>query len=271
MRELLRSARVFLVSLTLVSLTNASIYTLQNKNSTVQIDSLLGAGMFSWTVDGVDQFYKNSQTTGTQWFWYRVGDQTQEYSLENLSLVNAEASNKSLFLTYQDTARNFTIEVDYVLNGGQNGSRSSHIIETVSISNESQENLDLHFFQYTDLDLNATPNEDFAVHTNDNSIQQTDQSHFSNETVATSAPQHWEITPWSATIDKLHDGLATTLSDTSSLLGPTDVAWAFQWDQVVAPGGTFQISEGMHIIEAPEPATLSMLFLGSLAFLCRRK
>jgi hypothetical protein len=271
MRELCKSARIFLFSLMMVSLANASIYTLQDQNSIVKIDTT--AGMYSWTVDGVNQFYKNSQTTGTQRFWYRVGNQNPESPLETLTLMAGEtvANDKLLILVYRDTARNFDIEVGYTLSGGIEGSGSSGVNEIVTVRNYSGTSLDLHFFQYTDFDLNATPNNDYAIHTNGNTIRQSDQNSFFSETVITSVPQHWEIAPYSTTLDKLNDGLATTLSDTTSVFGPTDVTWAFQWDKIVAPRNSFQISIPKNIWAVPEPATITMLVLGGLSFLRRRK
>ncbi len=272
MREFLRSARVFMLSLTLVSLANASLYTMQHQNSTVKVDTSQHAGMYSWKVDGVDQFYKDSQTTGTQWFWYRVGDQDQEQPLDNLTLADEFGTSRCVGIVYHDAAKNFDVEIDYTLNGGQAGSGVSHIIESISVFNYGQESLDFHFFQYTDLDIDATAGDDMAVHTNNNTIRQTDPYHYFNETVVTPVPNHWEITPYATTLNKLNDGVASTLSDTNSMVGPGDATWAFEWDVVIAPnGGTFQISKGKGIETAPEPATIALLALGGLSLLRRKK
>jgi hypothetical protein len=64
--------------------------------------------------------------------------------------------------------------------------------------------------------------------------------------------------------------LPTTLSDTPALgavLGPADVTWAYQWDVIIQPGSTFQISKlkNLQAIHAPEPATVLLLGLGELA------
>jgi len=45
----------------------ASPIVLNDLNSQAQIDLSSDAGMYSWTVDGVEQLYR-------QWFWIRQGD-----------------------------------------------------------------------------------------------------------------------------------------------------------------------------------------------------
>ena len=49
-------------------------------NSTVVIDPTSQAGMYTWTVDGVDQMWQ-------QWFWYRIGSAGPEQSIDTLGLA----------------------------------------------------------------------------------------------------------------------------------------------------------------------------------------
>jgi hypothetical protein len=57
----------------------------------------------------------------------------------------------------------------------------------------------------------------------------------------------------------VNDGLPTTLSDTpiGTVVGPGDMTWAYQWDVVINPGDTFQISKDKNLsaIPVPEPAS----------------
>jgi len=50
---------------------------LTDQNTTVTIDPVNGAGVYSWLVNGVEQLFQ-------QWFWYRVGSTGGESPLETL-------------------------------------------------------------------------------------------------------------------------------------------------------------------------------------------
>ncbi len=245
----------------------AAVTTLTHRNTTVEIDtSGQNAGMFNWTIDGVDQFYKNTEVTGKQWFWYRIGDTGPERSLESLGTptVTVSPDQRTLDLVYTDNESGLSIEVFYLLSGGLPGSNASDMAENITINNlNSEGSLDVHFFQYTDLDLNGTPNDDSAFHANANAIQQWDPSVFFNETVVTPGADHWEIAPWASTINKLNDPTnPDTLSDATNFIGSQDVAWAFQWDRVIGSGGTFQISKDKNIRIVPTPAAILLGVIG---------
>ncbi len=89
------------------------------------------------------------------------------------------------------------------------------------------------------------------------------------ETVVTPVPTHREIAFYDTTLSKLNDGLPTTLSDGPPIgtpLGPGDVTWAYQWDFLLQPGDTFQISKDKNLHAGPgvpEPATVSLLSLAA--------
>ena len=76
-------------------------------------------------------------------------------------------------------------------------------------------------------------------------------------------PSHREANLAPLTLNKLNDGAATTLSDTpiGTVIGPGNVTWAYQWDFLLQPGGTFQISKDKQITPVPEPAAISLLII----------
>ena len=82
-------------------------------------------------------------------------------------------------------------------------------------------------------------------------------------------PSRYEVALVPAIIDKLNDGDADDLNDVA---GPItgDVAWAFQWDISMEPGGSFLISKSKRLV-VPEPASLGLLVVGGLIVLKRRK
>jgi hypothetical protein len=222
------------------------------------------SGASLWSIDGVDQLFQ-------QWFWYRLGSDA-EHSIDTLTLQAAVASdtdlsgqNETLFLRY--VGNGFELDVSYRLVGGSAGSGTADLQETIRIKNTGIKALDFHFFQYVDFDLNNTRNDDTAWLANPNSIRQSDPAGVLSETVVTPPANHYEIAFFSNTRDKLNDGAATTLSDTTTPLGPGDVTWAFQWDLPIDVGDTAIIGKTKHIeaIEARLPDTPSAALLLGIA------
>jgi hypothetical protein len=238
----------------------ATVYTLQDVNSTVQIDAGTQSGMNSWIVDGTSQLFQ-------QWFWYRVGD-TAEQSIDNLGLLHAQVTDTNGFtdsnvdtlnLVYGSLST-FTVDVTYQLRGGSAGSNRSDMVEGIVITNRSSSSMNFSFFQYTDFDLNGDSSDDTAEKTNANAIRQWDPMLVFNETVVTPSPSHWEIDSYPDIRTRLNDGLPTTLSDATSPYSG-DVTWAFEWDVILAAGDSLIISKDKGLAPVPEPAT--MLLLGS--------
>src|SRR5215471_5719398 len=82
------SLRVFTPALAFLCLVlqARAIETLTDNNSVAQIDPNGQAGMFSWTVDGVQNLFQ-------QWFWYRVGTNGPENSIDTISAPAIQAVN----------------------------------------------------------------------------------------------------------------------------------------------------------------------------------
>lgn len=233
----------------------ATLYTLTDANSTANINDGSSSGMYNWVVDGTDHLYQ-------QWFWYRVGTGGPEAAINTLGAPTATIlGTDSLKLSYLNPG-NFSIDVKYTLTGGTIGSKTSDIAETIKINNLKSSVLDFHFFQYTDFDLGGTPGNDTAVHVNANTIRQSDPNSVLGETVATPAPDAWEIAYWPSIVNSLNNGTTTNLSNNTSPLGPGDVSWAFQWNRTIAGGGSLIISKDKNIQHVPEPSTLLLMGAG---------
>jgi hypothetical protein len=247
----------------------AALFTLTDDNSTAHFDTESQANNDSWIVDGVNQLHQQA-------FWYRIGqgDLVPEHSVHELAIGGQIASNTN-FTPGLDTldvlynGAGFQIETKYSLDGGVLGSGSSDLGEQISITNTSASPLDFHFFQYADFDLRATPAGDTVRFTSGNAIRQTQGPGEVAETVLTPEASHREVAFFHDTLDKLNNGSSTTLSDVGGPLGPGNVTWANQWDFLLQPNTTFQISKDKRISGVPEPAAGSLLAVAAGLLLAR--
>jgi hypothetical protein len=244
----------------------AALLSLIDDNSSADFDTATPSNNYNWFVD-------NTDLLAQQAFWYRIGNAGPEQSVHTLPIgvqgtsdVNFDGNPDTLFVRYNGAG--FRIETRYSLDGGLPGSRTSDLGEQISIINLTTSPLDFHFFQYADFDLSAA---DTIIFTNPNTVDQTGGGIRLGETVVTPVPSHREAAFFPVTLNKLNDGLPTTLIDNGGA-GPGDVTWAFQWDFQLSPPSTFVISKDKHISAIPEPAAASLLCIAvGLLFTGRRK
>jgi hypothetical protein len=230
----------------------ANIVTLTDLNTTVKVNTGTQAGMYSWVVNGVEQIYQ-------QWFWFRVGNDpaTPEASINTLTQTGIGFTNRYLNVTYGGGG--VAIDLTYNLTGGTAGG-GSDVAETIRIVNTTTRSMVLHFFQYSDFDLNGQIGGQTARVVNVNTVQQQGGGMQLSETVVTPAPNHFAVDFWPTTLNQLNDAVATTLNGPAQA-GPGDVTWAFQWDFTIGAGHSAIISKDKNLRVIPEPG--SMVLLGS--------
>ena len=259
---------VLLVCLATARPALATVYQLEDLNSAALVDADSSVGMSSWTVDGTENLFQ-------QWFWIRLGDGAEQ-SIDTIDLDEPLADHQdndydpgkeSLQLRYEGSG--LRIDVSLELTGGTWGSGVSDLLEAISIHNIGDEELDLHLFQYVDFNLGGTSEGDTGEIIVPFGVIQTEGAVYRSETADAPAPNRYEIGLTPVILDQLEDDDADDLNNS---VGPItgDVSWAFQWDFVLEPGGSFIISKNKHLT-VPEPYTLALLLTGVFALLKRWK
>lgn len=222
-------------------------------NSTARVDVGSDLGMYSWTFNGIENLRK-------QWFWYRIGD-TVAAPINTIGPATwFNLGPNALNVTYGNP--NFSVMIDYLLVGGS-GVGGPDITENISIHNTSQQSLVFHFFQYSDFNLASSPGGDSVevANTYDFARQQKGNLILA-ETITSPAANSAEAGLAGALEAKLAG--ITQLDGTTLTAGPDDVAWAFQWDFVIAPGEIQNVFKDKHLalITIPEPASLLLVAMG---------
>ena len=251
------------------SAANADQITLEDANSSAIFDT--AAGQIDWQVDSVSNLFDQS-------FWFRRGTDTREYQVndQNLNLEGFFASDTNPFIDsrndtfaalYND-GNGLEIETTFTLRGGNAGSGQSSLSELISFTNTSSNALTLSIFQYVNMDLGGDFGDDSAVVIDGNTVQQFDDVATVSETVVTPAPTQFQVGTASSLIAALSDGDIDNLDGTAAA-GPTDIAWAFQWDITLGAGESILISKEKTIV--PTPGSLAMIGFGTLVATRRRR
>lgn len=261
---------VLLMSVSAASAAPVAPFQLVDNASSVLVDPMSQAGMYQWDVSGVNQLEQ-------QWFWYRVGN-APESSIDTLAVpfvglsdTNFDGQMDTLFARY--VSNQLQAEVTFTLRGASPGVARSDIAETIKLMNLTGEPLDLHFFEYCNLDLGATPLDQNVQIVGGNTAQQSDMGYFASETVETPLATLRQAGLVPNILAMLNDGLPSNLSNNAGPLGPGDLCWAFQWDVTLGAAGSgndvLLISKDKQVV--PEPATMAMLVLGGLAVIRRKR
>ena len=246
---------------------------LRDANSIAQFDLASARGLHSWTVDGNEYMYQ-------QWFWYRLGPNGPESSIDTLTLddepvltdMNHDPDRYVDTLYARYLGAGFTVELWFILAGGAEGSGVSGLGEIIRITNTGSQNLDFHFFQYADFNLSDN-NDTLEITGGDatiagNTAHQTAPDVMVAETVVTPRPSRHQVGLDGEILALLDDAGPTVLdNDRGPVTG--DAAWGFEWDRVIRPGGTVLISKGKNI--TPEPATLALMGGGAVMVLIARR
>jgi hypothetical protein len=244
----------------------ATVYTIADGTSQVLVDPTSSAGLFSWTINGVNQLAQ-------QWYWFRIGPAGGESAVSSLSAPVVTqaygAGGRELTAVYSNTQLGLGIKLSYSLSGGLN---SGGLNESISINNLTGSPLDIHFFRYADLDLNGAPGgQSVAIQTSGGlpyKAIQTLPGIGSATTTLISSPNSAEAAFFNSTLVSLNDGNPTSFAGGSLTAGPGDVTHAFEWDYSIAANSSKLISV---IQSVPEPSSLALLVSGAALWALRRR
>lgn len=278
-------------------------YTLTDGNSVTKFSVDSPDGQFSWKVENPNGNFV--ETLNRQWFWFRLDGDAAETSLDQLDPTpdvtvsdrggEPDAGKEVLEVVY--TGSELLTKVTYTLFGGGPGSNTAQLRELIEVTNTSESNLTVDFFQLVDFDLPLQVTPDHVKIRNGAIAEQYSSAMEITETVLSEAPEtaagagtaplpsRYDVGDGGdgpgSLYDQLQDASLTDLiygygdGDTPTYGGSDnpDVAWAFQWTQQIAPGESFAISKVKGFTQnptnVPEPAT-AMLMVALGAFCMTR-
>ena len=278
-----------------------TLFTLLGGNSRFEINTQSQALAYEWWVDGKQHLTELSN-------WYRISRigntnvSNPETSAHTLPIVNEYYNgSNSMTVEYSDNDL-FKMDITFTLLGGAWNSGYSSMGECVRITNITDttrpiaELLGFHFYEYLDLDLDETPNDDEVAFVNPSLVRQVD---LTSGTVFTGhfGADRYELAFYNSTLNKLTDNAASNLSHLASnwplgagpvgpanppLFDPPNVTWAAQFDftgtnpprPFILPGQTVEICkicEIQMLFVVPEPASGTIAVLGIAALLVVRR
>jgi len=169
-----------------------------------------------------------------------------------------------------------TVNINYKLTGGVG--YDSDILESISVKNNTASPFSLHFFQYSDFDLDGSPLGDTVTIEQDLDFggywraTQTKLASQLSETITAPNATRAEAAFQGVILNEfLLPGY--NLNNNLGPVGPGDVTWGLQWDFTVAGGATVDIfkDKRLEVAPVPEPTALGFVALGLAVFLLRQR
>jgi archaellin len=100
---------------------------LNSGNSSVTINSASSAGVQDWTINGQNQINQ-------EWFWFSIGNQTGQTPLNDLGTPKTKKEGGDTVVLTYPSDDGIQVTLTYSLNGGQSGSHSSDLTDSISTS-----------------------------------------------------------------------------------------------------------------------------------------
>ena len=235
---------------------SAQIVTLTSGNSSSQIDLGSQAGMFNWTIDGVNVL--NQQTFFSRTIPGGTGASISPYS----SFTQPNAS--SVTATY--TSASFNVTTVYSLVGQAPGSGGADITEQIKIQNNTAASLPFNFFQFANFVGNGN------VELGQNSHGFFNEAFITGGGLVVTENLDTGISP-GADVGAIGDP-ATILAQITGSPGYTpggpdlgQGAWVLEWERTIGANSSLIISKDLNAIGvvSPEPPAWSLVSMGLFA------
>jgi len=245
---------------------------LQNGNSSVTINPNSSAGVEDWTINSQNQINQ-------EWFWFSVGNQTGQSPLQSLGTpkvhkmdTTGDGENDTVELVYP-TDDGIQITVTYSLTGGQAGSDSSDLTDSISINNETGKSEKVNFFQYANFNLGDSTTGQ-TVNISDKDTATVTGNGYQAQTVVSPMAQEYEANTFPNLLNTISSSsVSAALNDQKNASG--DPEWGFEWCTTLPMcSGSYVITGDQDItgsaVSVPEPVggTIAMLGIGGM-FLSR--
>jgi hypothetical protein len=255
----------------------AATYTLEDAglNSKIVIDSSFG-NIVDWFVEGVDQVEGRA-------YFFRVGAPgpfNPELAVDDVNLAlsgvnqldtNFDLGIDTVSLRFVDPNQQFRITTNTSLAAGLPGSNQATFTESLRIDNLSSVPLVISIFLAADYNLNGTAIDSSLVFGDPRSLTQVDAAGVIHESSVTVTPTLIQASDIAALGAVLGNAGSDNLSGSTSA-GPGNLAYAFQWDLVIAPRRSWTLGN-TNSITVPEASTTLLVGMGLAGglFVARRR
>ncbi len=244
----------------------AATYTLEDAglNSKIVIDSSFG-NIVDWFVEGVDQVEGRA-------YFFRVGAPgpfNPELAVDDVNLAllgvnqldtNFDLGIDTVALRFVDPNQQFRITTNTSLAAGLPGSNQATFTESFRIDNLSSVPLVISIFLAADYNLNGTAIDSSLVFGDPRSLTQADAAGVIHESSVTVTPTLIQASDIAALGAVLGNAGSDNLSGSTSA-GPGNLAYAFQWDLVIAPRRSWTLGN-TNSITVPEASTTLLVGMG---------
>ncbi len=214
-----------------------------------------------------------------QSFWFRTSFMDREQNVGTLPAQWGSTDTNPFVDNRPDTAsvtysgQSFSIEVSWQLRGGLVGSGRGDVGETIVISNENEAPTTISFFQFSNWQLTdgEVQQDTLTIHgANFNTASQSGVSAFVSETVVSPQPSGFAVGNAGLLLAELQDANADSFDLAgSTLAGPGNVGWIYQWNFTIPVGGSVTITKDKSLV--PAPGAIALMGLGGLAMTRRRR
>lgn len=241
-------------------------FTIKNENATFSLSNIPSMptnlpASAEFTVGGQG----NPNQAFQNWWWFRLPNDTRESAINAMNptwTVNGNNATATFALTPTIDAT-----MTYTIFGGANN--TALLQEDLTIKNNGQNNIPIYLFNYLDLDLGGTKDDDKANAVANNEILVSDANWVADYKALRTGLVGYDSDAFPTVRNLLTNNAKDDFPNAQQFFGPGDWTGGFEWMRTVnANGGTAGVSVTVQLgpQPMPEPSTLALLLVGLFAF-----